>query len=69
MASSSARCCGRPIGSKLTEHLKKDKNDLVLVVSNSVANRFAWDIWGTRGDGKAEPSGLLGPVRILAEKD
>jgi hypothetical protein len=58
-----------PYRIELTEHLKKDKNDLVLVVSNSIANRFAWDIWGTRGDAKAEPSGLLGPVRIFAEKE
>ncbi len=50
---------------ELSRHLKKDKNELVLVVSNSLANRFAWDIWGTRGTGKPEPSGLLGPVKLL----
>jgi hypothetical protein len=54
-----------PYQIELTEHLKKDENELVLIVSNSLANRFAWDIWGTRGTGKAEPSGLLGPVRLL----
>ncbi|MCL5281975.1 MAG: hypothetical protein M1376_18935 [Planctomycetes bacterium] len=64
---------GKPVGTllwppyriELTEHLKKDKNELVLVVSNSLANRFAWDIRGTRGTGKPEPSGLLGPVGLL----
>jgi hypothetical protein len=58
-----------PYRIELTEHLKKDKNDLVLVISNSIANRFAWDIWGTRGNAQAEPAGILGPVRIVTEKD
>jgi hypothetical protein len=53
----------------VTGHLKQGRNELALVVSNSLANRFAWDLWGTRGTGKPEPSGLLGPVQILAEKD
>jgi hypothetical protein len=39
-------------------------NEIVLVVANSIANRFAWDIWGSRGSAKAEPSGILGPVRL-----
>jgi hypothetical protein len=55
-----------PYRIELTGHLKKDKNELVLIVANSVANRFAWDIWGTRGTAKPEPSGLFGPVRLLA---
>jgi hypothetical protein len=54
-----------PYRIELTGHVKKDKNELVLVVSNSLANRFAWDVWGTRGKGKPEPSGLLGPVKLL----
>jgi hypothetical protein len=58
-----------PYRIELTESLKQGKNDLVLVVSNSIANRFAWDVWGTRGEGKAEPSGLLGPVQLLATKE
>jgi hypothetical protein len=58
-----------PYRLELTPRLKKGTNDLVLIVSNSLANRFAWDIWGTRGTAKAEPSGLLGPVQILATKD
>jgi hypothetical protein len=53
----------------LTPHLQKDRNELVLVVSNSLANRFAWDIWGTRGTGKPEPSGLLGRVRMLTTNE
>ncbi len=40
------------------------ENEIVLVVANSLANRFAWDVWGTRGTGNAEPSGILGPVRL-----
>ena len=54
-----------PYRVELTKQLKKGDNDLVLIVSNSLANRFAWDIWGTRGAGTPEPSGLLGPVTLL----
>jgi hypothetical protein len=56
-----------PYRTELTDHLRNGDNELVLIVSNSVANRFAWDIWGTRGSGKAEPSGILGSVRLLTE--
>jgi hypothetical protein len=55
-----------PYRIELTQHLRPGKNDLALVVSNSLANRFAWDRWGTRGSGKPEPSGILGPV-VLQE--
>jgi hypothetical protein len=66
---------GRPIDTllwppyriELTDHLQNGENELVLIVSNSIANRFAWDIWGTRGAGKSEPSGILGTVRLLME--
>jgi hypothetical protein len=47
---------------------REAENDLVLIVSNSVANRFAWDLWGTRGGCKPEPSGILGPVRLLTNQ-
>jgi hypothetical protein len=57
-----------PYRVEVTPYLKKDRNELVLIISNSLANRFAWDIWGTRGTGKPEPSGLLGPVRLLTMK-
>ncbi len=40
------------------------ENELIIVVANSIANRFAWDQWGTRGSATAEPSGLIGPVRL-----
>ena len=53
-----------PYRIELTQHLKKDKNELVLVVSNSLANRFAWDVWGTRGDGQG---GTLGRSRAGAD--
>ena len=39
------------------------------IVANSIANRFAWDLWGTRGTGKPEPSGLLGPVSLRSTRD
>jgi hypothetical protein len=40
------------------------RNEIVLVVANSIANRFAWDAWGSRGTAEPEPSGILGPVRL-----
>lgn len=58
-----------PYRMELTASLKKGNNDLVLIVSNSIANRFAGDIWGTRGSTTPEPSGLLGPVTLLAAGD
>ncbi len=58
-----------PYRVELTKHLQAGDNELTLIVSNSIANRFAWDIWGTRGAGKPEPSGILGPVRLLLTRD
>ena len=52
----------------VTEFLNEGQNELVLVTANSIANRFAWDIWGTRGTAKAEPSGILGPAYLWLEK-
>lgn len=50
--------------------LRRGRNRIVLVVSNSVASRFLWDEWGTR-DGRSwgvgpapEASGLIGPVTL-----
>ncbi len=54
-----------PYRIELTEFVDEGADELALVVSNSIANRFAWDDWGTRGKGMPEPSGLLGPVRLL----
>ncbi len=58
-----------PYRIELTNHLDRSENDLVLVVTNSVANRFAWDQWGTRGTAKPEPSGNLGPVTLLTSQE
>lgn len=58
-----------PYRIELTGHLSRGENELVLVVANSVANRFAWDQWGTRGTAKAEPSGILGPVTLLTSRE
>jgi len=52
----------------VTKYLKEGKNELVLVTANSIANRFAWDVWGTRGSARAEPSGILGPAYLWLEK-
>jgi hypothetical protein len=51
----------------ITRYGQPGDNELVLVVSNSVANRFAWDVWGTRGTGRTEPSGILGPAWLGRE--
>ena len=58
-----------PYRIELTDHLSQGANELVLVVANSVANRFAWDQWGTRGTAKPEPSGILGPVTLLTSQE
>jgi hypothetical protein len=52
----------------ITKYLKEGKNELVLVTANSIANQFAWDVWGTRGSARAEPSGILGPAYLWLEK-
>jgi hypothetical protein len=52
----------------ITKYLKEGRNELVLVTANSIANRFAWDVWGTRGSAGAEPSGILGPAYLWLEK-
>jgi len=52
----------------VTEYLNEGRNELVLVAANSIANRFAWDVWGTRGTATAEPSGILGPAYLWLEK-
>ena len=52
----------------VTKYLKEGKNELVLVAANSISNRFAWDVWGTRGSARAEPSGILGPAYLWLEK-
>ncbi len=61
-------CLWAPYLLEVTDFVKPGPNELVVVVSNSIANRFSWDVWGTRGRGKAEPSGLLGPVSLLLQK-
>lgn len=52
----------------VTKYLKEGQNKIVLVTANSIANRFAWDVWGTRGSAIAEPSGILGPTYLWLEK-
>lgn len=53
--------------------LKPGVNRVSLVVSNTLANRFAWDEWGTRSgrswgaEPRPDPSGLIGPVRVICE--
>jgi hypothetical protein len=53
-----------PYEIEITDFVKEGANEITLVVSNSIANRFSWDVWGTRGRGRAEPSGVLGPASI-----
>ncbi len=57
-----------PYASEITDYVRQGRNDIALVVSNSIANRFAWDVWGTRGKGKAEPSGILGPAYLRIDR-
>ncbi len=57
-----------PYEIEITDYVHNGENELVLVVANSIANRFAWDIWGTRGTAKAEASGIIGPAYVWLEK-
>ncbi len=54
-----------PYSVDITDFLRNGKNNIRVVVSNLLANRFSWDILGTRGNGSTPDSGLLGPVKIL----
>jgi hypothetical protein len=57
-------CLWPPYRVDISSAVQPGKNILAIVVSNLLANRFAWDKWGTRGEGKTLPSGLLGPVTL-----
>jgi hypothetical protein len=57
-----------PYSADITQFLKTGNNDIRIVVSNLLANRFSWDILGTRGNGSIPDSGLLGTVKILEMK-
>ena len=52
-----------PYRVEITELLREGENEIVVVAANLLANRMAWDEWGTRGPGATLESGLLGPVR------
>ena len=59
-----------PYRAEIGSFLRKGRNSVALVVSNSLASRFLWDDWGTRdGSGwgvgpTTEASGLIGPVTL-----
>jgi len=57
-----------PYELEITEYVVPGENEIALVVSNSIANRFAWDVWGTRGSARAEPSGILGPAFLQIQR-
>ncbi|MFZ4396574.1 MAG: glycosyl hydrolase [Kiritimatiellia bacterium] len=62
-----------PYRVEIGSFLQRGRNSIVLVVSNSLASRFLWDDWGTRGGGNCgvgptpEASGLIGPVSLNTE--
>ena len=57
-----------PYELEITDHLTAGDNEIALVVTNSIANRFAWDVWGTRGSARAEPSGVIGPACLWVQR-
>lgn len=57
-----------PYEIEITEHLTQGQNRLTLVVANSIANRFAWDVWGTRETAKPESSGVFGSAYLWLER-
>lgn len=50
-------CCWQPFRVEITDLLEKGKNNIEIRVSNTSINRT---------EGKAQPSGLLGPLRVVA---
>ena len=53
-----------PYRVEITRFLHEDSNEVVVVAANLLANRYAWDNWGSRGAGRTLDSGLLGPVTL-----
>jgi len=60
---------------EIGRYLCPDENEIVIIVSNSLANRFLWDQWGDSRCGRSwrvpsrpETSGLLGPAIIRTWK-
>ncbi len=60
-------CLWPPYTIDVTSHLRRGDNEITCVDANTLANCFAWDVWGTRGTGKPDPSGLLDPVSLVLE--
>jgi hypothetical protein len=61
-----------PYSLDIAKLLHKGTNEICLIVSNSVANRFMWDKWSDARTGtswgvppRAEPSGLLSEPRLM----
>ncbi|MEI6809275.1 MAG: glycosylhydrolase-like jelly roll fold domain-containing protein, partial [bacterium] len=63
----------QPYRVEIGSFLRRGRNSVVLVISNSLASRFLWDDWGTRGGSNwgvgptPEASGLIGPVTLSTE--
>ena len=53
-----------PYRVEVTDLLREGDNEITIIAANLLANRLAWDDWGTRGPGATLESGLLGPVRV-----
>lgn len=66
------RVNGRPAGVRLwppysveiTHLVKPGMNEVEVMVSNLLSNRFSFDSWGSRGKGEVLDSGLIGPVSV-----
>lgn len=61
-----------PYKAEIAALLQTGDNRIAIIVSNSLANRFVWDRWTPARTGESngvpprkEPSGLLGPVRLV----
>ena len=53
----------------ITSFVRPGTNELLVVVANTLSNRFSWDVLGTRGGGRPLASGLLGPVTLTRTKN
>ncbi len=57
---------------RIAPYLGTGMNDMRILVSNNIANRFLWDRWSDGRTGKSwgippkeEASGLIGPVHLF----
>ena len=57
-------CLWPPYSVEITKLVKPGRNEVEVLVSNLLSNRYYFDSWGSRGKGEVLDSGMIGPVSI-----